>query len=222
MVSSRKHSLSNFYSNSPIVPLSPLALLSQDQDRNMVKFSKQFEGQLVPEWKEAFVLDWQLKKDLKKIRLLNNNTTTNTHQTTSFPHNLLSSISTFGLFGRRRDRGVTQVHKRLTASGSKGGDLLYETELLEQFADTDAAKEFFECLDMQLNKVNQFYKIKEKDELKTIIKQQQRRKGEEEDASISCSISCEEDSVNDRTEQEQQQQDSFMDELERNEVPFSD
>ncbi|KAG4155365.1 hypothetical protein ERO13_D03G108350v2 [Gossypium hirsutum] len=222
MVSSRKHSLSNFYSNSPIVPLSPLALLSQDQDRNMVKFSKQFEGQLVPEWKEAFVLDWQLKKDLKKIRLLNNNTTTNTHQTTSFPHNLLSSISTFGLFGRRRDRGVTQVHKRLTASGSKGGDLLYETELLEQFADTDAAKEFFECLDMQLNKVNQFYKIKEKDELKTIIKQQQRRKGEEEDASISCSISCEEDSVKDRTEQEQQQQDSFMDELERNEVPFSD
>ncbi|PPE01553.1 hypothetical protein E1A91_D03G124100v1 [Gossypium mustelinum] len=238
MVSSRKHSLSNFYSNSPIVPLSPLALLSQDQDRNMVKFSKQFEGQLVPEWKEAFVLDWQLKKDLKKIRLLNNNTTTNTHQTTSFPHNLLSSISTFGLFGRRRDRGVTQVHKRLTASGSKGGDLLYETELLEQFADTDAAKEFFECLDMQLNKVNQFYKIKEKEflergeclkkqmqilsELKTIIKQQQRRKGEEEDASISCSISCEEDSVKDRTEQEQQQQDSFMDELERNEVPFSD
>ncbi|TYG76759.1 hypothetical protein ES288_D03G139900v1 [Gossypium darwinii] len=232
----------------------------------MVKFSKQFEGQLVPEWKEAFVLDWQLKKDLKKIRLLNNNTTTNTHQTTSFPHNLLSSISTFGLFGRRRDRGVTQVlfgslfskfiyfltfvmlelidggcgqvHKRLTASGSKGGDLLYETELLEQFADTDAAKEFFECLDMQLNKVNQFYKIKEKEflergeclkkqmqilsELKTIIKQQQRRKGEEEDASISCSISCEEDSVKDRTEQEQQQQDSFMDELERNEVPFSD
>ncbi|MFQ6637569.1 hypothetical protein Gotur_012927, partial [Gossypium turneri] len=206
MVSSRKHSLSNSYSNSPIVPLSPLALLSQDQDRNMVKFSKQFEGQLVPEWKEAFVDYWQLKKDLKKIRLLNNNTTTNTHQTTSFPHNLFSSISTFGLFGRRRDRGVIQVHKRLTASASKGGDLLYETELLEQFADTDTVKEFFECLDMQLNKVNQFYKTKEKEflergeclkkqmqilsELKTIIKQQQRRKGEEEDASISCSISC--------------------------------
>ncbi|TYG41807.1 hypothetical protein ES288_D12G205500v1 [Gossypium darwinii] len=238
MVSSRKHSLSNSYSNLPIVPLSPLALLSQDQDRNMVKFSKQFEGQLVPEWKEAFVDYWQLKKDLKKIRLLNNNTSTNTHQITSFPHNLLSSISTFGLFGRRRDQGAIQVHKRLTASASKGGDLLYETELLEQFADTDAAKEFFECLDMQLNKVNQFYKTKEKvflergeclkkqmqilSELKTIIKQQQCRKGEEEDASISCSISCEEDSVKDRTEQEQQQQDSFTDELERNEVPFSD
>ncbi|KAL6007157.1 hypothetical protein ACLOJK_032653 [Asimina triloba] len=38
----------------------------------MVKFSKQFEGQLVPEWKEAFVDYWQLKKDLKKIHLLDN------------------------------------------------------------------------------------------------------------------------------------------------------
>lgn len=108
-MSSRKHSLRKSYSNSPIVPLSPLALLPQHQDRNMVKFSKQFEGQLVPEWKEAFVDYWQLKKDLKKIRLLNNNTTTDTHQATSFPHNFLSSITTFGLFGRRRDQGVIQV-----------------------------------------------------------------------------------------------------------------
>jgi hypothetical protein len=34
----------------------------------MVKFSKQFEGQLVPEWKEAFVDYWQLKKDVKKLQ----------------------------------------------------------------------------------------------------------------------------------------------------------
>ena len=38
----------------------------------MVKFSKQFEGQLIPEWKEAFVDYWQLKKNLKKVQLLNN------------------------------------------------------------------------------------------------------------------------------------------------------
>lgn len=36
----------------------------------MVKFSKQFEGQLVPEWKEAFVDYCQLKKDIKKIHLM--------------------------------------------------------------------------------------------------------------------------------------------------------
>ena len=41
---------------------------------------------------------------------------------------------------------------------------MYETELLETIADdTDAAKEFFMCLDTQLNKVNQFYKTKEKE-----------------------------------------------------------
>lgn len=34
----------------------------------MVKFSKQFEGQLVPEWKEAFVDYWQLKKDVKRLQ----------------------------------------------------------------------------------------------------------------------------------------------------------
>lgn len=41
---------------------------------------------------------------------------------------------------------------------------LYETELLDQFADdSDAAVEFFACLDLQLNKVNQFYRTKEKE-----------------------------------------------------------
>ncbi|KAH0919755.1 hypothetical protein HID58_027415 [Brassica napus] len=63
----------------------------------MVKFTKQFEGQLVPEWKDAF------------------------------------------------------VHTKLASSGSNSD--VYETELLEKIADdTDAAKEFFVCLDTQLNK----------------------------------------------------------------------
>lgn len=54
-----------------------------------------------------------------------------------------------------------QVHRKLTSSASKGD--LYETELLDQFADTDAARDFFARLDLQLNKVNQFYKGKEKE-----------------------------------------------------------
>ena len=95
------------------------------------------------------------------------------------------------------------------SSASKGD--LYETELLDQFANTDAAKEFFTRLDLQLNKVNQFYKGKEKEfvergeclrnqmsiltELKAALKQQQGRgstmkDSKDDDPSISCSITC--------------------------------
>jgi SPX domain protein involved in polyphosphate accumulation len=101
-----------------------------------------------------------------------------------------------------------QVHKKLASSASKGD--MYETELLEQFADTDATKEFFACLDHQLNKVNQFFRTREMEfmergeslkkqmeiliEVKTAF-EQQRGKGavaqdSSEDASISYTISC--------------------------------
>lgn len=103
---------------------------------------------------------------------------------------------------------IFQVHKKLTSSGSRG--VLYETELLEQFADTDAAKEFFARLDLQLNKVNQFYKGKEKEflerggslkkqmeillELKAALKKQRgwasSTNDAKDDPSISCSITC--------------------------------
>ncbi|PON79407.1 SPX domain containing protein [Parasponia andersonii] len=214
----------------------------------MVKFSKQFEGQLVPEWKEAFVDYWQLKKDLKKIHLLNitnnnNNNSPNKHPNSSLSNTLLTSLKNFSLFGpqRKDHHEVIHVHKKLASSASKGD--VYETELLEQFADTDAAKEFFNCLDLQLNKVNQFYKGKEKEflergeslkkqmeiliEAKTAFKQQ-RGKGasslqdSKEDASISCTISREE-SIGDRAEQEQlQDNNSTDDQVEKNDVSYGD
>lgn len=78
----------------------------------MVKFSKQFEGQLVPEWKEAFVDYWQLKKDIKKIHLLSTatNNIPTANQQYSLPKTLFSSIRRFSLFGHeRKDHGVIQV-----------------------------------------------------------------------------------------------------------------
>lgn len=104
--------------------------------------------------------------------------------------------------------GLFQVHRKLASSASK--EDMYETELLEQFVDTDAAKEFFTCLDQQLNKVNRFYETKEKEfiergeslrkqkdillELKSALKQQQQSKrgsqDYKEDQSISCTFSC--------------------------------
>uniref|UniRef100_A0A7C8YE59 SPX domain-containing protein n=1 Tax=Opuntia streptacantha TaxID=393608 RepID=A0A7C8YE59_OPUST len=101
-----------------------------------------------------------------------------------------------------------QVHRKLASSLSKGD--LYETELLEQFTDIEAAGEFFRCLDHQLNKVNQFYKIKEQElaergeslkqqldfliELKNEFKRQRDNKeayslDPKDDPSISCHIS---------------------------------
>ncbi|XP_057961513.1 phosphate transporter PHO1 homolog 1 [Malania oleifera] len=207
----------------------------------MVKFTKQFEGQLVPEWKEAFVDYWQLKKDIKKIHLFNsNNNISNKNQDSSSPSTFFSSLKKFSFYGHQhRDHRVIKVHTKLASSESKGD--LYETELLEQFADTDSANEFFSCLDLQLNKVNQFYKGKEREflergeslkkqleiltQLKTVIKQQRSKEDSsqdpKEDASISCTISCEDESSRGKTEQEQGQ-DSTTGEFERNDVQFAD
>nr|GLL43479.1 phosphate transporter PHO1 homolog 1 isoform X2 [Ipomoea trifida] len=110
---------------------------------------------------------------------------------------------------------------------SKGD--LYETELLEQFADTEAANEFFARLDLQLNKVNQFYKTKEREfmergeslkkQLEILIQlnaalRHHRAKGigssqeSREDDSISGTISCDEESNRGRAEEEQGQGDN--------------
>ncbi|XP_038982999.1 phosphate transporter PHO1-3 [Phoenix dactylifera] len=206
----------------------------------MVKFSKQFEGQLVPEWKEAFVDYWQLKKDLKRMQVLGaGQGPTNKPPQTPLAHRLLSPLRKLPFFGSygRKDHEVIQVHKKLTSSASRG--VLYETELLDQFADTDAAREFFARLDHQLNKVNQFYKGKEMEfvergeslnkqmgillELKAALKQQ-REKGSlsndsKEDPSISCSITSEEESIKGTIDQDQPQEISTA-ELEKCEVQF--
>ncbi|XP_050225989.1 phosphate transporter PHO1 homolog 1 [Mercurialis annua] len=200
----------------------------------MVKFSKQFEGQLVPEWKEAFVDYWQLKKDLKKFHFLNTNNNKNPNQNASSFFTSLKKCFPFG--HQRKEHGAIQVHKKLASSASKGD--MYETELLEQFDDVDAVQEFFTCLDLQLNKVNQFFKNKEKEfmergdclkkqmdiliELKSALKQQHGKvsssQDSKEDASISCTITCEEDSVRDRIEEEQVVQETTTeDTLERTE-----
>ncbi|CAN0876627.1 Phosphate transporter PHO1 homolog 1 [Linum grandiflorum] len=195
----------------------------------MVKFSKQFEGQLVPEWKEAFVDYCKLKKDLKKFP--NHHTTTTTTTATSpinngrsyFANKLAATLKKLSHFGNRSNHGAIQVHKKLASSLSKGD--MYETELLDQFEDSDAAKDFFACLDLQLNKVNQFFKTKEKEfvergdclkkqmdiliELKAALKETNNKGSstvdQENDPSFSCTISCE-DSVEKEPGEEEEEE----------------
>ncbi|KAI9072623.1 hypothetical protein K1719_045419 [Acacia pycnantha] len=202
----------------------------------MVKFSRQFEDQLIPEWKDAFVDYWQLKMDLKKIQLHNGNTnnTPNKHQISFF-----SSLKNYSLFGHHqhnRNHGPIHVHRKLAGSTYKGD--MYETELLEQFADTDATKEFFACLDQQLNKVNKFYRTKEEEfmdrgeslkkqmdillELKSEFnKKAGSSQDSKEDQSISCTFSSEEDSIRSRAEQDEMEENS-TDDSEKNDTMFTD
>lgn len=85
----------------------------------MVKFSKQFEGQLVPEWKEAFVDYWQLKKDLKKIHLHHNNSNANQKKKTpqnSLANTIFSFLHKFSLLGRTQQREHKTIQVNLSLS----------------------------------------------------------------------------------------------------------
>lgn len=76
----------------------------------MVKFSKQFQGQLVPEWKDAFVDYGLLKKDLKKIHLPNVENAPSNHRESSLRKTIVSSIRRISFFGnKRRDHGIIHV-----------------------------------------------------------------------------------------------------------------
>lgn len=103
-----------------------------------------------------------------------------------------------------------QVHSKLASTASRR--VLYETELLEQFDHTEAASEFFALLDHQLNKVNEFYRKKEKEfldrgeclekqlhillELKSTLKDQHKNKANSshhdsnDEVCVSGTISC--------------------------------
>ena len=54
----------------------------------MVKFSKELEALLIPEWKDAFVNYWQLKKHVKKVKL----SRASSHTTNSSNHDYGFSI----------------------------------------------------------------------------------------------------------------------------------
>ncbi|XP_065861855.1 phosphate transporter PHO1 [Euphorbia lathyris] len=127
----------------------------------MVKFSKQLEAQLIPEWKEAFVNYWQLKKQIKKIKL-----SQIPKQPPQLDHEFGRSIrflahkfsKTFFCSGDASSE-IIQVRSKTMEGGNE--DVYYQTELLQLFSEEDEVKVFFERLDDELNKVNQFYKARE-------------------------------------------------------------
>ncbi|KAL0380708.1 UNVERIFIED_CONTAM: Phosphate transporter [Sesamum angustifolium] len=173
-----------------------------------MKFSKQFEGQLVPEWKEAFVDYKQLKKDLKKIHLLSNHNKSNEQQKSSFPNTFLQSLRKYTfLQHKQRDNRVIRVHRKLAVLASKG--------TLNQFFRMKE-KEFLERGNSLKNQMEILM------ELKTAVKQKQAKgSSSQEEDSISGTILCDEESIKESADEEQELENS-TDNLKNHEVEFSD
>ncbi|RAL38358.1 hypothetical protein DM860_002336 [Cuscuta australis] len=108
----------------------------------MVKFSKELEAQLIPEWKDAFVNYWNLKKHVKKIKFLRRaKSTVHPGGNGDFGRSIFDPVRAF----------VQNFSGWLpTAVAGKS-----ETNR------TSEVSVFFEKLDEELKKVNEFYKNKE-------------------------------------------------------------
>ncbi|XP_015949415.1 phosphate transporter PHO1 [Arachis duranensis] len=134
----------------------------------MVKFSKELEAQLIPEWKEAFVNYKQLKKHIKRIKL----SRIQKHQqpppcgggssAADFGRSIFDSFrfvaNKFCFTSDNNKQDLIQVRRKTMEDGEEE---VYETELAQLFSEEDEVHVFFASLDEELNKVNQFYKKQE-------------------------------------------------------------
>uniref|UniRef100_A0A7N0V554 Phosphate transporter PHO1 n=2 Tax=Kalanchoe fedtschenkoi TaxID=63787 RepID=A0A7N0V554_KALFE len=137
----------------------------------MVKFSKQLEAQLIPEWKDAFVNYWQLKKHVRKIKVLHK-PKLNARNAHDFGLSIFDPVlSAFSRLSARLATGPDPVQARAEneASGDEhvtseaDEESQNENELVLLVSEEDEVKSFFDQLDEELNKVNNFYAAKEKE-----------------------------------------------------------
>ncbi|KAL1224819.1 Phosphate transporter PHO1 [Cardamine amara subsp. amara] len=136
----------------------------------MVKFSKELEAQLIPEWKDTFVNYCLLKKQIKKIK--------NSRKPKPASHYPIAHHSDFGrslfdpvrnlartlsdkLFSTSEKPEILRVRRRKNTENGDDVEEIYQTELVQLFSEEDEVKVFFERLDEELNKVNLFHKSKE-------------------------------------------------------------
>ncbi|GAB2294392.1 hypothetical protein Dimus_028599 [Dionaea muscipula] len=132
----------------------------------MVKFSKELKAQLIPEWKEAFVDYWQLKKHIKRIRLTRKSS--NPYSRPQFdPCSTIFSyfpkcVPSSKLHNPPNSSSIDQEicsKPTVRVEDDEGDDV--DTELFQLFSEEDEVKKFLERLEGEVEKVNGFYKIKE-------------------------------------------------------------
>ncbi|CAL9082351.1 unnamed protein product [Musa acuminata var. zebrina] len=122
----------------------------------MVKFSRELQAQLIPEWKDAFVDYRQLKKHVKKIKL--------SLLRSSFPSSSSSDDHHNGGGGFSLFDPVRAFAARFSAPRSDLPPPIDEENLFEMVpvqSREDEVKEFLEKLEQELEKVNGFYTNKE-------------------------------------------------------------
>lgn len=141
----------------------------------MVKFSKELEAQLIPEWKEAFVNYWQLKKQIKRIKLSRKSKpSAQDYDPARWPdfgrsifdpvRSLASSIShLFHSTASPAENEVANKSRSMEAREEEHEDIeeVHDTELSQLFSEEDEVRKFFDGLDEELEKVNQFYTARE-------------------------------------------------------------
>ncbi|KAK9137758.1 hypothetical protein Sjap_008352 [Stephania japonica] len=128
----------------------------------MVKFSKELEAQLIPEWKDAFVNYWHLKKIVKKIKLTQKTQQTQQDHSHDFGLSIFDSARYVLKIFTNRFSSSEHKNEIIQVRSKNGGEEdLNGNDLVQLFSLDDQVKEFFEILDDELNKVNMFYKTKE-------------------------------------------------------------
>ncbi|KAL9670164.1 hypothetical protein QQ045_007715 [Rhodiola kirilowii] len=135
----------------------------------MVKFSKQLEAQLIPEWKDAFVNYWQLKKQVKRIKVIHRQQSlqkarTNHDLGISIFDPIRSVVSRLIISAQLRHQQRDPIQMRAANEASEDEHAASEPDDESQNeTEEDAVKSFFDQLDEELNKVNHFYTSKEKE-----------------------------------------------------------
>ncbi|XP_077227434.1 phosphate transporter PHO1-like [Tasmannia lanceolata] len=126
----------------------------------MVKFSKELEAQMIPEWKEAFMNYWQLKQIVKKIRIFRKPDTEEHLHCRFFVLHPFRYVAGFFNGGEKH-----KLEKREDLNGR---------DLEQLFSEEDEANEFFRRLENELKKVNNFFEKKESEfsEREEILKKQ--------------------------------------------------
>lgn len=126
-----------------------------------MKFSKELEAQLIPEWKDAFVNYKMLKKHIKKIKLSKVPKQEEAPKG-DFGYSIFDSIrfvtNKFFCSSDNNKPNIIQVRRKMMEDSEEE---VYETELAQLFSEEDEVHVFFARLDEELNKVNQFYRKQE-------------------------------------------------------------